>query len=256
MDWYLNLLLFISLGAAIGFVGAVVGIGGGLIAIPMLALVFSMPQQLAQGTGLLMIATNVLLTLRNYHKRSPIDFKSVAVGVAANVIVTHLAALVAQDMDPALLRNLFAVFLGSVATFYIWQTLRGKQKPAASASTKRKPVGVAQFVTLGAISGAIGGMFGVGGSLILVPVMTVMYGVKQTSAQAMALAMILPGTMVALITYSWHGNTDWLVGICLSLGGMLMIRHGVKLAFYLPERTLKLIFAGVLYLTVALLLLK
>lgn len=50
MDWYLNLLLFVSLGAAIGFVGAIVGIGGGLIAIPMLALVFSMPQQLAQTT--------------------------------------------------------------------------------------------------------------------------------------------------------------------------------------------------------------
>src|SRR5690606_35105231 len=256
MDWYLNLLLFVSLGAAIGFVGAIVGIGGGLIAIPMLALVFSMPQQLAQGTALLMIASNVVLTLRNYHKRSPIDFRSVAIGVAANVVATHLAALVAQDMSPVVLRNLFALFLGSVATFYVWQTLRkGKKREAAEASPSR-PMGFIPYVILGSISGAIGGLFGVGGSLILVPVMTVVYRFRQTSAQAMALSMILPGTLVALITYSWHGNTDWTVGIALSLGGMLMIRQGVRLAFYLPERTLKLIFAGVLYLTVALLLLK
>ena len=119
-----------------------------------------------------------------------------------------------------------------------------------------RPMGFIQYVILGSISGAIGGLFGVGGSLILVPVMTVVYQFRQTSAQAMALSMILPGTLVALITYSWHGNTDWTVGIALSLGGMLMIRQGVRLAFYLPERTLKLIFAGVLYLTVALLLLK
>ncbi len=256
MDWYLNILLFVSLGAAIGFVGAIVGIGGGLIAIPMLALVFSMPQQLAQGTALLMIASNVIMTLRNYHKRSPIDFKSVAIGVAANVVATHLAALVAQDMSPVLLRNLFAVFLGSVATFYIWQTLRkGKVRDSAGGPVPRR-MGMRQYVMLGVISGAIGGMFGVGGSLILVPVMTVIYKFRQTAAQAMALSMILPGTLVALITYSWHGNTDWTVGIALSVGGMLMIRQGVRLAFYLPERILKLLFAVVLYLTVALLLLK
>ncbi|MGX9937611.1 sulfite exporter TauE/SafE family protein [Advenella kashmirensis] len=256
MDWYLNLLLFVSLGAAIGFVGAIVGIGGGLIAIPMLALVFSMPQQLAQGTALLMIGSNVVLTLRNYHKRSPIDFRSVAIGVAANVVATHLAALVAQDMSPVVLRNLFALFLGSVATFYVWQTLRTGKKREAAVAGPARPMGFIQYVILGSISGAIGGLFGVGGSLILVPVMTVFYRFRQTSAQAMALSMILPGTLVALITYSWHGNTDWTVGIALSLGGMLMIRQGVRLAFYLPERTLKFIFAGVLYLTVALLLLK
>lgn len=256
MDWYLNLLLFVSLGAAIGFVGAIVGIGGGLIAIPMLALVFSMPQQLAQGTALLMIASNVVLTLRNYHKRSPIDFRSVAIGVAANVITTHLAALVAQGMSPVLLRNLFALFLGSVATFYVWQTLRKGKKREASPAAPSLRMGFIQYVILGSISGVIGGLFGVGGSLILVPVMTVVYRFRQTSAQAMALSMILPGSLVALITYSWHGNTDWTVGIALSLGGMLMIRQGVRLAFYLPERTLKLMFAGVLYLTVALLLFK
>ena len=256
MDWYLNLLLFVSLGAAIGFVGAIVGIGGGLIAIPMLALVFAMPQQLAQGTALLMIASNVLLTLRNYHKRSPIDFRSVAIGVAANVVATHLAALVAQDMSPVVLRNLFAVFLASVATFYIWQTLRQRTRQGKTDSTPARRMGFTQYVILGTISGVIGGLFGVGGSLILVPVMTVVYRFRQTSAQAMALSMIVPGTLVALITYSWHGNTDWTVGIALSVGGMLMIRHGVRLAFYLPERALKLIFAAVLYLTVVLLLWK
>ncbi len=256
MDWYLNILMFVTIGAAIGFVGAIVGIGGGLIAIPMLALVFSMPQQLAQGTALLMIASNVVLTLRNYHKRSPIDFKSVSIGVAANVVATHLAALVAQDMSPVLLRNLFAAFLASVATFYIWQTLRKGRAPAVADAPVKRHVGFRQYVMMGMLSGAIGGLFGVGGSLILVPTMTVFYGLRQTAAQAMALSMILPGTLVALITYSWHGNTDWTVGIALSVGGMLMIRQGVRLAFYLPERTLRLLFAAVLYLTVALLVLK
>ena len=56
-SWLLNLLL----GAALGTLGGLFGIGGGLIAIPALGVLFGLDQQLAQGTALVMVVPNVVL---------------------------------------------------------------------------------------------------------------------------------------------------------------------------------------------------
>jgi uncharacterized membrane protein YfcA len=257
VDWLASIPLYLLLGASIGFVGAMVGIGGGLIAIPMLVLLFDMPQQLAQGTALVMIVSNVLLSIRSYHQSNRIDFKSVSIAVVVNMIATNLAAILAQDIDPVLLSRLFAIFLALIALLYVWQTLPGKSKKhsthQAGAATKLK---LSTSVWLGLGSGLIGGIFGVGGSLIIVPVMTMYYGFRQTAAQGMALAMIVPGSCVALGTYAWGGNTDWVIGSSMAIGGMFVVKYGVKLAYRLPEVHLKRIFSLVLFLTVALLMTK
>ena len=52
MDFAAHLLLFVAIGASLGFVGGLFGIGGGIIAVPLLALGFGMEQALAQGTAL------------------------------------------------------------------------------------------------------------------------------------------------------------------------------------------------------------
>ena len=251
-DTWQTLPLFFALGATIGFVGAMVGIGGGLIAIPVLGLVFGMTQQLAQGTALVMIVGNVIVSIYSYNKRASIDFKKVALVVVLNMIATYFAALLAQLMDSDLLRNLFAVFLALVATFYIWQS-SGKK---AKLQRKERPLTLAAYTFLGLSSGFIGGLFGVGGSLIVVPILTVYFGIRQTTAQGIALAMIFPGLVVALFTYSYGGNVDWWIGAVMALGGLLSVKYGVMLAYRLPEVLLKRIFASVLYATVLLILLR
>ena len=66
------------LGAVLGSVGAMMGIGGGLIAIPVLAWVYGMDQQLAQGTALVMIVPNVLIGFLRYRQRNHINLRSTA----------------------------------------------------------------------------------------------------------------------------------------------------------------------------------
>src|SRR5699024_4982778 len=122
MEVALSFAMFVALGAIIGFVGALVGIGGGIVAIPMLAIVFDMPQQLAQGTGMVMIVANVLLAVYGYNKNNIIDFKGVSLALVVNVVVTNFASLLAQGVDPILLRRLFAVMLFILSMLYFWQT--------------------------------------------------------------------------------------------------------------------------------------
>lgn len=68
-------LMYIVLGAALGTLGGLFGIGGGLIAIPALGVLFGLDQQLAQGTALVMVVPNVLLALWRYHQRNRIELR-------------------------------------------------------------------------------------------------------------------------------------------------------------------------------------
>lgn len=258
MEAIIAFIIFVLLGAIIGFVGALVGIGGGIVAIPMLAIVFDMPQQLAQGTGMVMIVANVLFAVYGYNKNNKIDFKGVSLALVVNVIVTYFASIVAQGIDPVLLRRSFAIMLFLLSLLYFWQTrprknidlTKKKEKPEA------KKMGQFGFFMLGVAAGLVGGFFGVGGSLVAVPILTIIYGYRQVVAQGIGLSLVLPGVSMALITYSFHGNADWSVGIPLAIGGVVMVKQGIQLAIRLPEVFLKRLFAVVLLLTVVLMLFK
>ena len=68
----IDVVMFVLLGAAMGTLGGLFGIGGGLVAIPALGVLFGLDQQLAQGTALLMVLPNVLLALWRYNQRNRI----------------------------------------------------------------------------------------------------------------------------------------------------------------------------------------
>lgn len=256
MEVALSFAMFVALGAIIGFVGALVGIGGGIVAIPMLAIVFDMPQQLAQGTGMVMIVANVLFAVYGYNKNNKIDFKGVSLAIVVNVIVTYFASMLAQGVDPVLLRRSFAGMLFILSLLYFWQTRPRKNVDLTKKLPEPKKMSQVGFFMLGVAAGLVGGFFGVGGSLVAVPVLTIIYGYRQVVAQGIGLALVLPGVTMALITYTWHGSTNWAVGIPLAIGGVMMVKQGIQLAVRLSEVFLKRLFAIVLLLTVILMLFK
>lgn len=258
--WLLALGALFS-GAVIGFAGGVLGIGGGLLAIPLLGLVLGMDQQLAQGTALVMVLPAVLMSIRQYHHHARIDFRAALIGGLASVGFTWLGAQIALGLDPTLLRRIYAGFVLCIALFYFHQSSRRRRVLARRRSRRRpaaqqRPPHRGWFVVVGMVGGLTGGIFGVGGSVIIVPLLTTVFRYSQTGAQALALSMILPGTTIALLTYTAHGQADWLIGLPLALGSVGMVSHGVRLAYGLPEPRLKLIFACMLLLIMVMLLLR
>lgn len=257
LEWYFFVPLCLMAGAMIGYVGGVLGIGGGLLAIPLLGLVAGMDQQEAQGTALVMVLPAVLITVRKYNQNAKIDLGAAAAGALGAIIFTWVGARFALGIDPILLRRIYAVFVLAVALFYLYQSLRvsgkGSQMPARrSAQVFHK----GWFALLGVVAGLVGGIFGVGGSVLAVPILTTVFRLTQTGAQALALTMIIPGTTVALLTYTVHGQANWLIGIPMALGSMALVPYGVKLAYALPEPRLKLIFGCMLLVIMVLLLIK
>src|SRR5690554_6188860 len=214
-----------------------------------------MPQQLAQGTALIMVLPAVLMTLRQYNQRARLDIQAAVIGGAASVVFTWMGAQIALGLDPVFLRRIYAVFVFGIAVFYFHQSMR-KRRVRQGAAGQPRAVHKVWFALVGALAGLAGGIFGVGGSVLVVPLLTTVLRYSQTGAQGLALSMIVPSTTVAIITYSWHGQVDWMIGLPLAVGSILMVPFGVRLAYALPEPRLKLIFACMLLVIMMMLLFK
>ena len=102
----------------------------------------------------------------------------------------------------------------------------------------------------------VSGFFGVGGAFIAPPLLTTFFGLRQLEAQGLALALVAPSALLALVAYAGAGQVDWLIGLPLALGGIMAISAGVKFASRLPERRMRLAFCGLLLLTAVLLALR
>ncbi|MCY1389877.1 Sulfite exporter TauE/SafE [compost metagenome] len=240
--------LNIALGAVLGTVGGLFGIGGGLIAIPALGVLFGLDQQLAQGTALVMVVPNVLLALWRYHQRNRIDPRYATLLAATSFGFAWLASLFAVRVDAQSMRLAFVGFLLALAAYNFARMFMAKAQVSAELRRPWPWLGV-----LGGVAGAAGGLFGVGGAVIATPVLTSVFGTSQVVAQGLSLALAAPSTAVTLATYGLHGHVSWAMGLPLALGGLLSISWGVRLAHALPERVLRSLFCVFLLLCAVLL---
>ncbi|NIF16796.1 sulfite exporter TauE/SafE family protein [Pantoea sp. Cy-639] len=230
-------LLYIALGAALGTMGGLFGIGGGLIAIPALGVLFGLDQQLAQGTALVMVVPNVLLALWRYHQRNRIELRHAIPLSLCSFVFAWLGSIWAVGIDAHSMRLGFVGFLVVLA---VWNVARMFLRTASPSSELRYPwpwLGV-----LGSFAGTMGGLFGVGGAVVATPILTSVFGTTQVVAQGLSLALAAPSTLVTLLTYGLHQSVDWSIGIPLAIGGLLSISWGVKLAHALPEKVLRTLF--------------
>ncbi len=90
---------------------------------------------------------------------------------------------------------------------------------------------IAQVLMLGLVAGILGGMFGIGGGAIMVPVMVLAFGIDQKMATGTSLlAQLLPVGMLGIGVYYKEGNLDWRKGMLLAAGLLVGNLLGAVLA--------------------------
>jgi len=238
------------LGALMGFFGGLFGIGGGIIAIPLLVLGYGMDQALAQGTALVMMVPNLLVGWWRYSRLYPVPLpRALGIGLCATA-TTWLVAQVAIGLPSALLRTVFSVFLMLLAWRLLWQ-LGARQRAAAQGrpdeATPRVPERYIPLV--GMVGGSSMGLLGIGGGLVATPILTSVFAQRQTVAQSLSLALVAPSSIIALLSYAQAHRVDWHMGLPLAASGMLTVSAGVALAHRLPEQRMRTLFAWMLLVT-------
>jgi hypothetical protein len=238
-----HLLGLLALGAGLGFTGGMFGIGGGIVAIPILTLGFGINQATAQGTALVMMVPNLLVAWWRFARHNPVPW-SEAIGVAiAGTVTTWATARLADRLDQAALRSLFAVFLLFVAYRMI------KTSADLNPAVRNGPLNRRLVPLVGIVGGSAMGLLGIGGGLVAIPFFSRLFGLNQRVAQSLSLALVAPSSIIALGTYAGHGRVDWTLGLCLAVGGVGTVAAGVELAHRLPERKLRAWFGVMVGLT-------
>jgi uncharacterized membrane protein YfcA len=108
-------------------------------------------------------------------------------------------------------------------------------------------LGVALLAVLGGfVVGVLSGLMGIGGGILLVPMMVLGFGFAQHLAQGTSLAAIIPPSIVGAATHDRLGNTDRRAAAWLVLGGLIGSLGGALIAIQLPRDLLVRLFGALL----------
>lgn len=112
------------------------------------------------------------------------------------------------------------------------------QAPARVAGPLLDP----QLVAIGLVGGLLSGLLGVGGGVIMVPLLVLWAGYGQRDAHAASLGAIVPISLAGIVTYGIAGRVRWLDAAALAAGAVAGARLGAGMLTRVDERTLKIAF--------------
>lgn len=226
-----------------GFLGSLVGLGGGVVMIPLMVSVKKLTQHSAHGTSLVVVVFTGLVGAITYFYYHAVDWKISIVLAISAILTARLGALYAHSLPERKLKRAFGAFLIFVAILLLMKPYFPKQVHAADIWFRG---GV--FLLTGALTGFVSGMMGVGGGTVMIPPMVLLGGMGQHLAQGTSLLAMIPVGISGALTHHKLGNvkTDMVAGLIVGavIGGYL----GGTAANLLPEIYLRYVFATVLIL--------
>lgn len=247
---------YFATGAFVGFLAGLLGIGGGMTMVPVLAAMFTAQQlapdhavHLALGTGMASIVFTSSASVRAHHRLGGVDWALVRRMGPGMVAGALLASVLSGWVSQRALALAFAAIVYAGAT----QILVGR-KPHAGRALPGTPALVATGVAIGVVCGLVSA----GGAFMTVPFM-LFCGVAMTTAIGTGAALGVPVAVVGTLGYVIGGRhsgdlpalalgfvyTPALLGIVA--GSVLTAPLGARTAHRLPLVTLRRVFAALLY---------
>jgi uncharacterized protein len=249
-------LAYLALGLVIGFFAGMLGIGGGVIIVPLLVFLFTaqhFPEQralhLALGTSLASIVFTNLSSVRAHHFRGGVRWDIVIAATPAVIAGTLLGTLLAAWMSSRYLAIIFTLFV-FFSSLHMWSD----RKPKPS----RTLPGKLGLSTAGLLVGALCSLVGVGGGILVIPLLTIC-NVPLINAIGTSAALGLPISTGGALGYVVTGlNQPELPPLSLGyvyipalvglvVGSFITVPFGVHLAHSMPVLALKRIFSVILF---------
>ena len=250
-------LTVLSTGAMAGLSAGLFGVGGGVIIVPMLLLIFkhmnigaNSAMLLAIGTSLATIIPTSITSWFAHRKHGSADFALLKSWALPLIVGSALGSYFAGFLPNQLLKLAFGFVALVIATYMVL--------PLREETPRSLPAGHLLSL-ISVMVGSISALVGIGGGALAVPIM-VFFGtpIRRAigTASGIGLFVSLPATVVFMMGEAPQGlmppftlgHVNWLAFIFMAITGMIVAPIGAKLAHKLPRQRLKQAFAGYLVL--------
>jgi hypothetical protein len=244
----------LAAGVTGGTLAGLFGIGGGIVLVPLLALLLGLNQHQAQGVTLaaLLLPLGLPAVLQYRRQGVRIPWKVVGFLMAGFIPGAYGGADLANRIPSDRLRWCFSAFLLLLALRSLLHA-----RPARSSGSAR-PRREAWALAIGLAGGVASGLLGIGGGLIMVPLMVWVHGVEQHEAQAASLALMLPpiGLPAVVVYVRAQSAFPWWALAAVAVGFPLGAYLGARLSGRLRGPRMGKAFAGLLVVMALLLLFR
>lgn len=210
-------------GLAGGVLSGLFGIGGGIVLVPLLALALRLDQHKAQGVTLAAMILPIGLPAVLHYRRSGVRILWTLVGILilGFLLGVFLGSEVANRIPERLLRFTFVLFLLFVAGRMLIQKGGGASRPGALDRPTRDYW--VPGLVIGMLGGLASGLLGIGGGIVIIPLVAWWLGFSQAEAQVTSLAVMLPpiGLPGVLVYAQAQSGLPWIIlgGVALGFAG-------------------------------------
>lgn len=228
---------FIGIGLAAGLLSGLFGVGGGTIIVPLLVLLLGFNQRLAAGTSLAAIVPTSIVGVTSYALHGAVAWIPALILAAAAVVGAQVGTRVATRISQPVLRW---CFVGFVVIVVVSLFLVIPSRDSQFLLSWFSGVGL---VVLGFGTGVLAGLIGVGGGVIVVPILMLLFGFNDLEAKGTSLMMIIPTAISGTVGNLRHRNVDLLAATIIGLSACTMTALGAWLATQFDPKVGNILFA-------------
>lgn len=197
-----NRFVLCALGCIVGFLSGLLGIGGGIVLVPLFVSQLRFPLRLAAGTSVAAILPAALVGGLSYALQGHVDWAAGAVLIVGMILGAQLGSYLLVRLPTPLLTWCFIGFL-FIAAVSLWLVVPQRDDRIEFTFLTAIALAVVGFVT-GALSGAVG----VGGGIVIVPSLIFFFGASDLIAKGTSLLALIPGSISGTVGNIIRKNID------------------------------------------------
>ena len=232
-------LWLIPLGFAAGILGSMIGLGGGIIVVPVLTF-FGFSPTLAASNSLFAAFSNAIASTISYHKQKRIQY---SLGLKLGLLTipgTVIGAYISSEITPEIFKLLFGFVLIASAVYIVLRKKFESNEKNFSNQMMIFAAGASFF------AGIMSAFFGIGGGIIFVPLMVVGMGMAMKKAAPTSQLILLFASVSGVAVHTSLGHSDFLQAGLLAAGSFVGGLVGARLSVDIRERYLQIIVSVVI----------
>jgi uncharacterized membrane protein YfcA len=229
---------FVVIGLTAGLLSGLFGVGGGTLIVPLLVLMMRFDQRLAAGTSLTAIVPTATVGVISYALSGSVAWIAALILAAGAVVGAQLGSRLMPRISQRALRWGFVAFL-LVVLVSVFVVI-----PSREAVFQLSWANVIGLALVGMLTGVIAGLIGVGGGVIIVPALMVLFGTSDLVAKGTSLMMMIPTAVSGTIGNLRHRNVDLVGAGIIGLSACTMTALGAWLATLIDPVTGNVLFAA------------